>query len=85
MSTGIVAIVSLFIVLPAVILHYVTKMRSQKGLSPEEEHMLKDLWRDAKRMEDRLEAMEAILEIEPPKWQDIQDKTHHAKRSGRPH
>lgn len=54
--------VALFIVLPAMILHYVTMWRRQKTLQPDDERMLEDLWRSAKSMERRIESLEALLE-----------------------
>ncbi len=64
----IVVVALLFVGAPAVILHYVTKWKSTGGLKPEDEHMLEDLWRSARRMERRIEALEAILDAEAPEW-----------------
>ena len=55
-------IVSIFIILPAMIFHYVTLWRRQKTLQPDDERMLEDLWRSAKAMERRIESLEALLE-----------------------
>jgi phage shock protein B len=58
-----------FVVLPLVaVLHYVTKWKATRGLSEIEEKMLEDLWRDGQRMEQRLNALEAILEDDSPDW-----------------
>lgn len=54
--------VALFIILPGMILHYVTMWRRQKTLQPDDERMLEDLWRSAKAMERRIESLEALLE-----------------------
>ncbi|VAV99082.1 hypothetical protein MNBD_ALPHA06-2207 [hydrothermal vent metagenome] len=54
--------------------HYLTKWREQKGLSADDEHMLEDLWRSAKRMEDRILSLEAILDAEQPNWRKEDDK-----------
>jgi phage shock protein B len=54
--------VALFIILPGMILHYVTLWRRQKTLQPDDERMLEDLWRSAKAMERRIESLEALLE-----------------------
>lgn len=54
--------VALFIVLPGMILHYVTMWRRQKTLQPDDERMLEDLWRSAKAMERRIESLEALLD-----------------------
>jgi phage shock protein B len=59
---AIVGTVALFIVLPGMILHYVTMWRRQKTLQPDDERMLEDLWRSAKAMERRIESLEALLE-----------------------
>ncbi len=58
----VVAIISLFIVLPAMIFHYITLWRRQKTLQPDDEQMMADLWRSAKAMERRLETLEALLD-----------------------
>lgn len=59
----------LTIVLPLwLILHYITKWRSARGLSAEDERMLADLWQSAKRMEERVVTLEAILDTEAPHW-----------------
>ncbi len=55
----------LFIGLPWLILHYVTRMRETRGLSQDDEHMLEDLWRSARDISRRLETVENILEIKP--------------------
>lgn len=54
--------VALFIILPAMILHYVTMWRRQKTLQPDDERMLEDLWRSAKAMERRIESLEALFD-----------------------
>lgn len=59
---AIVGTIALFIVLPGMILHYVTMWRRQKTLQPDDERMLEDLWRSAKAMERRIESLEALLE-----------------------
>lgn len=56
-----VAILSLFVILPAMIFHYITQWRKQKTLMPDDERMLEDLWRSAKRMERRIEALETLI------------------------
>ncbi len=59
---AIVGTIALFIVLPGMILHYVTMWRRQKTLQPDDERMLEDLWRSAKAMERRIESLEALLD-----------------------
>ncbi|MGD9388805.1 MAG: envelope stress response membrane protein PspB [Gammaproteobacteria bacterium] len=57
------------VVLPLVIiLHYVTKWKSSRTLSGDEQRMLEDLWQDAQKMESRINALETILDAEVPDW-----------------
>lgn len=59
---GIIAVVSIFIVLPGMFFHYITQWRKQRTLQPDDERMLEDLWRSAKAMERRIETLEALIE-----------------------
>lgn len=61
---AIVAVVSLFIVFPGMVFHYITLWRKQNSLEPDDERMLEDLWRSARAMERRIESLEAIIEGE---------------------
>jgi phage shock protein B len=51
-----------------IIFHYITKMKTSKGLSPEDEKMLSEVWDSANRMEERINTLERILDIEAPDW-----------------
>ena len=51
-----------------IIFHYITKMKMAKGLTPEDEKMLTDVWESTKKMEDRIVTLERILDIESPSW-----------------
>ena len=71
MSNGLLILLIVFTVtvMPlAVIMHYVTKWKSTKGLSDEEQQLLEDLWRSSERMESRLNALETILDEQDGKW-----------------
>ena len=61
----IIAIVSLFVVFPGMVFHYITLWRKQKTLEPDDERMLEDLWRSAKRMERRIETLEKLVDSHP--------------------
>jgi phage shock protein B len=69
-----IAVTMLFIGLPWLVLHYVTQWRKTGALKPDDEHMLEDVWRSAKRMERRIEALEAILDAETPGWRKKYDE-----------
>ena len=51
-----------------IIFHYVTKWKTSKGLSTEDEKMLSEVWESANRMEDRINTLERILDVESPNW-----------------
>ncbi|MEI8396231.1 MAG: envelope stress response membrane protein PspB [Rhodospirillaceae bacterium] len=53
-----------------IIFHYVTRWRTAKALSAEDERMLGELWETAQRMEARVHALERILDVESPGWRD---------------
>jgi len=61
----------LFVVVLAplwIVFHYITKMKMARGLTPEDEKMLTDVWESTKKMEDRIQTLERILDIESPSW-----------------
>jgi phage shock protein B len=65
----VLAVLFLTIVAPLwIIFHYLTKWRSARGLSAEDERMLAELWESAGRMETRIVSLEKILDSEAPGW-----------------
>ncbi len=65
----IIPILILTICLPLwIIFHYITKMKTSKGLSPEDEKMPSEVWESANKMEERINTLERILDIEAPDW-----------------
>ena len=61
---AIVAITSIFVVLPGMIFHYITLWRKQKTLLPDDERMLEDLWRSARSIERRIETIEELMDAQ---------------------
>ncbi len=62
-------ILFLVIVAPVwIISHYVTRWRTAKTLSAEDEKMLAELWELAPRMESRINTLERILDADVPDW-----------------
>jgi phage shock protein B len=53
-----------------IIAHYVTRWRSAKTLTGEDEKLLQELWESASRMESRIRTLEKILDAEAPHWRD---------------
>ena len=93
----ILAIASLFIILPWLVFHYVTKWKAQATLTTEDENLLDELHELARRLDDRMRTIERILDAENPGWRHLghdpvedllEDRTDRlyetAERSSRP-
>lgn len=67
--TELISILFITVCVPLwIIFHYITKMKTAKGLTTEDEKMLADVWESTKKMEDRIITLERILDIESPSW-----------------
>ena len=60
----------LFIGLPWMILHYLTRWKSNAGISREDEVLLDDLHEMARRLDERLVSIERIIDADDPGWKD---------------
>ncbi|HMJ93623.1 MAG TPA: envelope stress response membrane protein PspB [Allosphingosinicella sp.] len=68
---AIVIVGILFIALPWLIFHYVTKWKSQATLTTEDENLLDELHDLARRLDDRLCTIERIMTAENPAWRSV--------------
>ena len=64
----VIAIVTLFIGLPWLIFHYITKWKTAATLSGGDEKLLDELHDAARRLDDRLNSIERIMTAENPNW-----------------
>ncbi len=65
----VLAILFMTVVAPVwIISHYVTKWRTSRGLSAQDERTLAELWESAQRMENRIQSLEKVLDAEAPNW-----------------
>ena len=53
-----------------IIFHYTTQWKKLRELSDADERLLKDLWDHAQRMEDRVHALETILDEKDNEWRN---------------
>lgn len=63
--------VIVFIAIPAplfIVLHFITRWKQSREISGGDERMLEDMWSLSKKLEDRVESLEAILDSELPDW-----------------
>jgi phage shock protein B len=58
----------LFIGLPWLILHYVSKWKTSATLTREDENLLEDVHDTARRLDDRLATIERIMTADNPNW-----------------
>ena len=65
---GALAIVSIFVGLPWLIFHYVTKWKTAATLTSGDEKLLDELHEAARRLDDRLCTIERIMSAENPNW-----------------
>lgn len=61
----------LFIGLPWLIFHYVTRWKSQATLTTEDENLLDELHELARRLDDRLCTVERIMAADNPDWRSV--------------
>ena len=58
----------LFIELPWLIMHYVTKWKTAATLTNDDERMLGDMHELARRLEERLDTVERLVAADNPDW-----------------
>jgi phage shock protein B len=58
----------LFVALPWLVFHYVTKWKTSARLTGGDEKLLDELYDAARRMDDRLCSIERIMTAENPDW-----------------
>ena len=64
----VIAIVTLFIGLPWLVFHYITRWKTAATLSGSDEKLLDELHDAARRLDDRLNTIERIMTAENPNW-----------------
>lgn len=64
----VIAIVTLFIGLPWLVFHYITKWKTAATISTSDEKLLDELHDAARRLDDRLCSIERIMTAENPDW-----------------
>ncbi len=68
---GLIAVVSLFIFLPWIILHYVTRWKTAATLTSGDEALLDELYHLARRLEDRMITVERLVAADHPEFRPL--------------
>jgi phage shock protein B len=61
----------LFIGLPWLVFHYITKWKSAASITGEDEKLLDELHELARRLDDRMVTIERIMAAENPGWRQL--------------
>ena len=79
-AVPLVVIFMLFIGLPWLVFHYVTKWKTAPKLTGEDERLLDELYALARRCDERLGTVERIVATENPNWRalasDMPERAH---------
>jgi phage shock protein B len=67
----IVIVGMLFIGLPWLIFHYITRWKTAATLTNEDEKLMEELYDLARRLDDRMCSIERIMTAENPNWRQI--------------
>ena len=65
------AIIALFIGLPWLILHYITKWKTAPTLTSADERTIEELCELARRLDERVRTVERIVTTDNPNWREI--------------
>jgi phage shock protein B len=57
--------------LPWLIFHYITKWKTAKTITTQDEDLLDELYDLARRLDDRMMTIERIIQAENPNWRSI--------------
>jgi phage shock protein B len=68
---GGIAIIVLFIGLPWLIFHYITRWKTAATLTTDDEKLMEELYDLARRLDDRMCSIERIMTAENPNWRAV--------------
>lgn len=67
-TIAVVAILAIFVGLPWLVFHYVTKWRQAPKITVEDERLLDEMFTLARRLEERVLTVERIAAADHPEW-----------------
>ena len=75
MGSEIIVIPAIFIGLPWLIMHYMTKWKQAPKITDEDEKLLDELYHFARRMEERVQTVERIVAADNPDFRQLSAPT----------
>lgn len=79
-----IAIIALFIGLPWIVLHHVTKWKTAATLTNDDETMLEELYQLARRLEERMETVERLVGDNDPDFRSGINSSRRLRDGGEP-
>lgn len=65
---GVLAILAIFLGLPWIIMHYITKWKTAATITTDDEHLLDELYGLAKRLDERMDTVERLVASDNPEF-----------------
>ena len=63
-----IAVIAIFIGLPWIIMHYITKWKTAATITNDDEHLLDELYQLAKRLDERMDTVERLVAADNPEF-----------------
>jgi phage shock protein B len=63
-----IVIISIFIGLPWIIMHYITKWKTAATITTDDEHLLDELYQLARRLDERMDTVERLVASDNPEF-----------------
>ena len=67
--TAIIVVPAIFIGLPWIVLHYITKWKTAATLTTDDESLLEELYQIARRLDERMDTVERLVAADNPEFQ----------------
>jgi phage shock protein B len=67
-GTGVIAIIAIFLGLPWIIMHYITRWKTAATITVDDEHLLEELYSLAKRLDERMDTVERLVASDNPEF-----------------
>ena len=68
MDATIIVVPAIFLGLPWIIMHYITKWKTAATITTDDEHLLDELYQLAKRLDERMDTVERLVASDNPEF-----------------
>ena len=66
MGSEVFIVPAIFIGLPWIVMHYITKWKTMATITPDDENLLEELYQLARRLDDRMDTVERLVASDNP-------------------